>query len=173
MAGVYPGFAKILHDPQFGAAVSAALYWYLRSNRAGDGAGVDSGLILSQAALERLALAVLTANGLPVPRYAAEKLRAACRYLKIPTALPRDLKQLRKAKRAGDLAGGPDAAVKIRNELVHPNRRMKSATGPLISQGWQLAQWYIEVFLLKLCGYSGIYSNRLSPRWVGEVEKLP
>ncbi|PLP59177.1 hypothetical protein CYK37_11920 [Mesorhizobium loti] len=172
LSQVYPGFLKILHDAQFGPAVSSALYWYLRSNRAGEGAGIDSGLILSQAALERLALAVLTANGAQIPRPAAEKLRHACQLLKIPIALP-PISELQKAKRVGDFTDGPDAIVTIRNELVHPTRRIKSRLAPLVVPSWKLAQWYIEIFLLKLCGYGGIYSNRMSAKWVGEVEKMP
>lgn len=172
LSQVYPGFVKILHDPQFGSAVSAALYWYLRSNRGGEGAGIDSGLILSQAALERLALAALTANHTQIPRGAAEKIRDACQLLKIPTALPK-ISELQKAKRAGDFTDGPDAVVKVRNELVHPTRRIKSRLAPLVVPSWKLAQWYVEVFLLKLSSYGGVYSNRLSAQWVGEVEKIP
>lgn len=63
--------------------------------------------------------------------------------------------------------------VGVRNELVHPKRRMLVKIAPLIVPCWQLAQWYIEMFLLKLSGYSGQYSNRLRAKWVGEVEFVP
>ena len=44
----FPGFAALLRDPLLGKAAQAALYWYLRSNRAGAGPGVDGGIILAQ-----------------------------------------------------------------------------------------------------------------------------
>lgn len=173
LAQVYPGFAKLLHHSVFGSAASAALYWYLRSNRAGDGAGVDSGLILSQAALERLALAILSAAGLPVPQLAVDRLRAACLHLVIPIALPLSDRLLQKAKKAGDFTAIPSAIVKVRNELVHPKRRLNSPVMPLVAPTWQLAQWCIEIMLLKLSGYRGLYHNRLGGKWVGEVENIP
>ncbi len=45
--------------------------------------------------------------------------------------------------------------------------------GPLVPQGWKLAQWYVELFLLKLAGYRGVYSDRIAARWVGEVKPVP
>ncbi|OCP17575.1 MULTISPECIES: hypothetical protein [unclassified Ensifer] len=174
LAEAYTGFVTMLHAKQLREAVSSALYWYLRSNRGGDGAGIDSGLILSQAALERLSVAVLSSSGSTIPKTAGDKIRAACLELKIPIALPRHLKELQKAKRAdGNLSDAINMIVGVRNELVHPKRRMVVKIAPLIVPCWQLAQWYIEMFLLKLSGYNGRYSNRLKAQWVGEVEIVP
>ena len=39
-------------------------------------------------------------------------------------------------------------------------------------EAWNLAQWYLELTLLKLCGYEGSHGNRLNQKWVGEVEPL-
>jgi hypothetical protein len=63
LSALYPGFLSLICDGDLGKAVSNALYWYLRSNRGGDGAGIDSGIILSQAALERVSSAYLDAKG--------------------------------------------------------------------------------------------------------------
>lgn len=174
LAQAYSGFVAALHDKKLREAVSAALYWYLRSNRGGDGAGIDSGLILSQSALERLSVGVLSSSGSTIPKTAAEKIRAACLELGIPTKLPPHLKELQKARRIDPkLSDAINMIVGVRNELVHPKRRMVVKTAPLIVPCWQLAQWYIEMFLLRLSGYSGQYSNRLRARWVGEVEFVP
>lgn len=174
LAEAYSGFVTVLHDQKLREAVSAALYWYLRSNRGGDGAGIDSGLILSQSALERLSVGVLQSSGSTIPKTAAEKIRAACLELGIPTKLPPHIKELQKARRKDPKrSDAVDMIVGVRNELVHPKRRMAVKTAPLIVPCWQLAQWYIEMFLLKLSGYSGRYSNRLRAKWVGEVEFVP
>lgn len=174
LAEAYSGFVTMLHDKQLREAVSAALYWYLRSTRGGDGAGIDSGLILSQSALERLSVAVLSSSGLTIPKTAAEKIRTACLKLGIPIKLPPHLTELQRTRRADPrLSDAIDMIVGVRNELVHPKRRMVVKTAPLIVPCWQLAQWYIEMFLLRISGYRGRYSNRLKAKWVGEVEYVP
>lgn len=134
---------------------------------------MDSGLILSQAALERISVAVLAASGKRVPQYAHEKIRDACHELGIPVSLPKEFSELQKAKRLGAVSDSIDAITRVRNELVHPKRKMKVKVGPLIVPCWQLSQWYIEMFLLKMSGYSGVYSNRLTAKWVGQVETVP
>jgi hypothetical protein len=175
LAVTFPGFRGLMHDPTLAKAGYAALHWYLRSNRAGEGAGVDGGLILSQAALEGLSMSVLSNAGVTVSKSAnaVDRIRAACHHLRIETSIPQSSKTLRKWQRRGAFLDGPDAVTKIRNELVHPKRRLKDKLPSAIPDAWQLAQWYIEVMLLKLCGYTGVYSNRLKAKWVGEVQPFP
>jgi hypothetical protein len=90
LAVAFPGFVRLMHHPTLAKAGYAALYWYLRSNRAGEGAGVDGGLILSQAALEGLSMAILREAGIAQPKKAnaADRIRAACKHLKIETSIP-------------------------------------------------------------------------------------
>lgn len=173
LAAVFPGFVKLMHDPVLAKACSAALHWYLRSNRAGKGAGVDGGLILSVAALERLSLSILSRAGARKPEKSAEKIRHACEHLNIETSIPQFYSGLRSLDRHGTVFDGPRSVIDLRNELVHPKRRLSGNLGPAIYEAWQLAQWYIEVMLLKLCGYQGVYSYRLQPGWVGEVRTFP
>jgi hypothetical protein len=52
---LYPGFAAQLANPLWKGPLRAVLYWYLRANNTSEGAGVDGGIILAQAALEKLA----------------------------------------------------------------------------------------------------------------------
>jgi hypothetical protein len=175
LAVAFPGFVTLMHDSSLASAGYAALHWYLRSNRAGEGAGVDGGLILSQAALEGLSMSVLSNAGVTLPRKAtaADRIRTACQHLKIDTAIPRSSSTLRSWQRRGAFLDGPEAVTRLRNELVHPKRRLPSKLPAAIPEAWQLAQWYIEVMLLKLCGYQGVYSHRLKARWVGEVQQFP
>lgn len=175
LTDVYSGFVALRHNPTFGKAARTALYWYLRSNRAGNGAGIDGGLILSVAALEGLATTYLSAAGINLGKKpsTADKVRAACNHLKIPTAIPSPSKRLRGGRRSGAWKDGPEAIARIRNELVHPTPKLKVKVGPTISEAWKLSQWYIEMLLLQLAGYNGRYSNRLIARWVGETEPVP
>lgn len=170
---LYRGFTTLQHDPQLGKPLAAALYWYLRSNRAGKGVGVDSGIILSQAALERLSTAYLAKAGLSTGSNAADRLRRACRDLKLSTAIPKVASPIYSARRKGVWSDVPDAITKVRNELVHPTARLNLTLGKVISPTWILAQWYIELFILRLANYRGVYSDRLRARWRGEVRNVP
>ncbi len=176
LGALYPGFRALLHKPNLGNAVSRALYWYLRSNRGGAGLGVDSGLILAQAALERLSSAYLDAAGVKPSKgnRFADYLRESLLRLGIPTAIPGSLlKGLDAGQRANCWKDGPEAIARIRNELVHPKNRLPVKIGTVMAEAWNLSQWYIELILLRLSSYSGEYANRLNVRWIGQVENVP
>lgn len=176
LAQAYGGFARLLGNNDLGESAEKALYWYLRANRGGDGAGsagVDGGVILAQAALERLAVAGLTSSGLPTNGSAAELLRRALNGYGIPIAISKKTPRLYSGKSDGLWKDGPNAITKIRNELVHPRDRIGTKIGPYIYEVWQLANWYIELMLLRMSEYNGVYSNRLNAEWVGQVETVP
>ncbi|SLN74180.1 hypothetical protein OCH7691_03706 [Oceanibacterium hippocampi] len=173
LADLYPGFMDLLRDADLGDSVRTALYWYLRSNRAGEGAGVDSGVILSQAALERLASAYLPFSRLPTVGSVHERLRRAFKHMKLPVAIPNEMRAIAKGKRNKDWKDLPQALTKVRNELTHPQARLKVKLGDVVADVWDIAQWYVELSILRLCGYNGVYSNRLRARWVGQVEEVP
>ncbi|MBX3584281.1 MAG: hypothetical protein KF810_20555 [Rhizobiaceae bacterium] len=172
LCAAFPGFVRLMHDPLLAKAGYAALHWYLRSNRAGEGPGVDGGLILSQAALEGLSMSVLSKAGVTLPRKAnaAERIRAACQHLKIRVEIPAFCKTMRLWHRQGAFSDGPEAITRLRNELVHPKRLLPRKIPSAVPEASKLAQWYIEVMLLKLCGYQGVYSHRLAAKWVGQVQ---
>ncbi len=173
LAALFPGFIDLLHDPDLGEPVKVALYWYLRSNRAGEGAGVDSGVILSQAALERLTNAYLIRTGLETGGNATVRFRRAFCHLKLPTAVPRRMSAISTGRRNGVWTDLPEVVVKVRNELTHPKPRLPIQVGKVVATVWRIAQWYIELSILALTGYRGVYSNRLRARWRGEVERVP
>lgn len=175
LAELFPGFRKLLHDTHLGAAANSALYWYLRSNRGGEGAGIDSGIILSQAALERLSSAYLETQRVSLPKRAsaADYLRETLSRLEIPIAVPSSLAGLIDGMNQGCWNDGPAALTRVRNELVHPKNRLPFRLGHVMADTWLLGQWYTELILLRLSGFSGEYSNRLKSIWRGQVEKVP
>lgn len=173
LSALYAGFVDLLHDPDMGEAVKSALYWYLRSNRAGEGAGVDSGVILSQAAIERIANAYLERSRLPTEGRAAQRFRRIFNDLKLPTAIPSRMSALSNGRRRGDWDDLPEVVVKVRNELTHPHQRLHTKVGKVVGTVWQVAQWYVELSILALAGYEDVYSNRLHARWRGQVEYVP
>jgi len=173
LADVFPGFLRLLEDPHYGKAVSTSLYWYLRSNRAGAGAGPDGGLILSQAALERLSVTILRKKKCDVPKKAAKIIRAACKTLNIPTALPTTCSDIYVYANQHNW-DSPRVIAEVRNSLVHPDDKKNiSNIKNAYFESWNLAQHYIELFVLNLSRFNGSYKNRLTAKWRGEVEKTP
>ncbi|CAN7380159.1 hypothetical protein LJR016_002223 [Devosia sp. LjRoot16] len=173
LSDLFAGFIAALKDPGYGAAISAANYWYLRSNRGGEAAGADGSLVLSQAALEGLAAGYLAALGKPTSGNAAEKIRRLLIEMAIPVSIPKQFVNLRSGQRKGAWQDGPHAITKVRNELVHPERRSLMPVDKCVVEAWRLAQWYLELAILRAAGYAGKYSSRLASRWVGEVEPVP
>jgi hypothetical protein len=150
-----------------------ALYWYVRSGT--EVAGVDGGLILLQAALERLSWHhLVTEHSVFTPEAfrkvsASGRLKELIQYCGIPTDIPAGLTALASiaAQNGWD---GPRAVTSARNKLVHPEGLRPLPWTDL----WKLARWYVELVLLNMLGYTGNYSNRtLAHRWVGAVEPVP
>lgn len=170
---LFQDFMRVRDSHANGPALSKALYWFVRSNGGGSRVGTDGALILSQAALEGLAVTSLAAAGLPSAGTAADRIRRMCSNLKVPIRIPAELRYLSSGRRKKQWVDGPEALAKIRNDLVHAKRRTTFPIGPAVPETWCLAQWYLELTMLALCGYTGVYSNRLAARWVGEVESVP
>jgi hypothetical protein len=170
---LFPGFIRAIEAPVTGRVIKNSLYWYLRSNRGGEGAGIDSGIILTQAALERLSYSILTSRGLDIPRRAADKIRAALNTLGLSTSIPEASKDLHRVALNGKVSDGPHAITKVRNELIHPESGDTGDIRNAMYDLWNLSQWYYELMVLKLSDYAGDYSNRLESKWVGEVDKVP
>jgi hypothetical protein len=65
----------------------------------------------------------------------------------------------------------PHALTEIRNNITHPERPAQYSNAYF--EAWSLGLWYLELALLRICGYNGSYSNRLVAKLVGEVEDVP
>ena len=53
-----------------------------------------------------------------------------------------------------------DVLAAVRNDLVHPRRKYE-LHDDAVFYAWNVAQWYLERFILRICGYEGDYQNRL------------
>ena len=56
---------------------------------------------------------------------------------------------------------GPEAIVKIRNDLIHKEKRYGHLSVEVQMDALRLSLWYLEVILLKKFEYCGQYMNRL------------
>lgn len=172
----FSGFYSVFKDPEMSEAIRKALYWYLRSNRSSS--GIDGGIILSHSALERISNGVIEKYGISFPPNlqltAAVKIRFAANYLGIPIILKKENGLIYKLKQRKVWTDMPDALNKYRNDLVHPKQKLSMHRSELVVPIWSLAQWLIEMFILKLSSFNGVYSNRLNTsRWKGAVEYVP
>jgi hypothetical protein len=179
LSQVFPGFLALWKNKSWKDPLSKALYWYLAANEPASGIGVDSGLILAQAALEvlswsyciverkMLSAAAFKQRGLS----AADKFRLLASVLGIPLEIPQELGSLY-ASQGGSCKDGMEAITEIRNGLVHPQREMQIQFDAFC-EAWKLSLWYLELAFLRLFRYEGKYGNRLTRRWVGEVADVP
>lgn len=168
-----PGFWRVCSaSSDERAALQQAIYWYLRSDWRQS--GVDGGLILMQAALERLAHTFYQAKNTkkqPVARW----LESALVKWGVPVDLPPNFKALaaymNSVTKGNDARRATLALTKLRNNTVHPVKT--PVTSGAYYEAWELARWFIELSLLSVIGYQGSYANRVTRRSSGQVEAVP
>ena len=132
LAGTFPGFMRLWRDPDRREILGVAIHWYIEANLGS--AAIEGAVILCQNGLERLAYYIMVheraslqewdfrPGGLP----AAERLRRLFTEFGLPTAIgpPRlrvnDLPALASSQGWRD---APDAMVRLRNSIVHPDRQ--------------------------------------------------
>ncbi len=178
MLEIFPEYSRLMGDPDWREAIRAAVYWYIRANT--NHVGPDGGIVLLQAALERLAWQLLVQHRgaisvdgfLKLP--AADQLRLLLDSCAVPLAIPALLEQTLQSAKEFNWNDGPQAFVEVRNGLVHPQRRRKLEGSRAYFEVFQLGKWYLELVLLRTFGLKGKYANRLKiPRSVGDVEPVP
>lgn len=161
LSKAFPGFWRIVgqktdapDDP-----VRVALYWYLRSNESDV---LQAGIILTQAALERLARQLLPNEKYETLKNTAERIHAVLEETGIGPAIPQSCKELREVAQVD----GPEILTKIRNDLVHAEMRTNVSLEAYL-EARDLGQWYVELLLLRLFEYEGQYANRLAYKYEG------
>jgi hypothetical protein len=177
---VFSGFMDLWNSEVWRSPLMETLYWYLAANERGTGITVDMKVILAQAALELLAWNYCVQHRKMVsakafePRglSAADKLRLLLSALDIPRDIPASLSALH-ARRGCKWKDAADAITGVRNAVMHPSVK-KSIPQEAYRQAWTLGMWHLDMVLLRLCGHTGNYVNRLKlPRGEGQVEPLP
>jgi hypothetical protein len=179
LSEVLPGFHALWSNPIWSKPLKTSIYWYLRANKGGRGAGVDAALLLSQSALELLAWTYCVKDKQIASKKAfktrglsaSEKLRLMASSLNLPLEIPQTLTALH-SKTGTKWLDSMEAITAIRNGLVHPGETRTVPDGAYYD-AWRLSLWYIELVILKLCGHNGQYANRIAERCVGQTETVP
>jgi hypothetical protein len=158
-------------------AIHEIIYWYLNANLSSR--GIDAGIILTQAAIERLSYEyavkdkrLLSVNGFK-DLCASDKYRLLFSLLKIPIEIPKETPALEKLANKFNWIDAPQALTEIRNSLVHPEHKKRGQLSSAYYEAWNLDLWYLEMGVLAICDYLGTYGNRLKRKWVGQVEDIP
>ena len=176
---VFPGFCTLASLPGWRERLHEVLWWYAAANERGPTITTDMAIVLAQAALELLAwLHCVEAKGMvskdafkPSGLRASDKLRLLATSLGVPKEIPQELDKFAAIK-PKPFADAPHAISELRNATVHPDPKRALPDG-IWYQGWRLSMWYLDLIFLALCGHNGKYANRLSKRWVGQLESVP
>ena len=163
LAQAFPGFMRMMKaiDYSYEEHVSAALYWYLRSNESNN---PYTSIVLAQAALERLSREMLSEVEWSKSG-TKDNLAKVLKKASIDTVLPKSCKALSPVSETD----GPGVLVNTRNNLVHPDVRQTLSLDSLL-EVQTLAQWYVELLILRRGGYRGRYANRLTYAYEGKYE---
>lgn len=175
LENLFPGFMSCWFNDYKSDILKKAIYWYLNAIHS----NVDIGIVLTQAAFEGMSrgyiIDVLKKEPKRGDAEANIKMLFSSLKLSFPieiTADTPDLKRIAEELRWNNNALG--AIILVRNSLVHPQKKYhEKFNSNVYYETWKLGLLYLELSLLKLCDYSGTYCNRLTAKWVGEVEKVP
>ena len=177
MTSLFPTFMRRWAQEDWCQALREVIYWYLNANHSSR--GIDAGIILTQAAIERLSYehAVKDKRLLSVKGFkdlsGSDKFRLLFSSLELPLDIRSESPELVRAATKETWIDAPHALTEIRNSLVHPEHKRRGQLGRVQFEAWNLGLWYLEMSILAICGYSGTYGDRRVKRWVGEVENVP
>ena len=173
---LFPGFWAKYQGFQRDERTRIALEWYLESNAQ---KALHSSIVLSQAALERLSFLQvgerLTAKqmGRKDRETEGEWIARALVQAGVDCQIPPSCPALEQLRRANGFEHGPHTIVEIRNDLIHQDMSHGILSVDVYRQAKGLGLWYVEMLLLKLFDYDGIYANRLTQQWRGQVDSVP
>jgi len=174
---LFPLFMKLWSDEDWREALKEVVYWY--SNACISSRGIDAGIILTQAAIERLSYEyvvkdkeLLSAKGFRDLR-ASDKYRLLFSSLGVPIEISKDTPEIELLASKYNWADIPHALTEIRNALIHPESKNRKDFKAVYFEAWKVGLWCLELGLLAVCKYTGTYGNRLTVRHVGQVENVP
>ena len=157
LSELFPRFWCLFEsEDEWKRTILRTIDWYLLSNES----AIHVGIILTQAALERLSNQILRRRR-SSRESTGEFIEKALQKLNLESGIPSSCEELPKNQ---DWQTGPHALVDIRNDLVHPNVKLGDVSIYAHHDAWNLGQWYIEMMLLSKLGYQGWYVNRLASR---------
>jgi hypothetical protein len=106
-----------------------------------------------------------------------DKIDRLVASLSLSEAIPQSLTALKSFSDANGWTTIGQAMGEMRHGFVHPNLKRRkivlASDAATRHEANQLMLWLIELGTLKTLNYAGIYRNRLTAKWTGEVEPVP
>jgi len=177
LANFFPKFHERWKDEDWRRTLRESIFWYLSANI--PSRDLAAGIILTQAAIERLSFQFSVEDKKLLTRDAFKDLRGADKFrilfasLGLPLDIPSATPKLQKKGISLKWGNSPYALTVIRNSLVHPEHKSRGKFDDLIFEAWKLSLWYLELSILAICNYDGTYANRLTQTSAGQVEDVP
>lgn len=176
---IWKMFNKLWKDELDRDFLITVIHWYVESNS--NAGKLEGAIILMQTALE------LIFNWLIVEKLqlidkrsvrnlsAEQKISFILQQLKAPITIPESYNNL--LSYSGD-NNGPRAITQIRNALVHSDvnkrKKMLAVSSEITFQALHLGIWYVELSILFILEYKGLYNNRTSAdRWKDTGSSVP
>lgn len=179
LTDAFPLFMQRWRDPAWRDSLVLGVSWFIEAN---GHASAETSILLGQVALELFGWVILVeergivAGAAYRGSNAETNVTALLDWAQVPLAIPAECGALQAWANAEGWANGPAALIGFRNKLTHPrNRADQIFTAPPDARVElrQLVVWYVELILLRFCGYRGDYVNRHKPGKVGDVEPVP
>ena len=161
LSELFPKYWQLFRDDhKWRNTLTRAIDWYTVSKLSPPFVG----LILTQAALERLSYQELGRKQ-KRSESGATYISSALEQLGVNVDLSTDCEALRALGLDGrSLENGPEAFVGVRNDLVHTKPRLGELTNEAHHQAWNLGQSYVESALFHKLDYRGSRFDRVTGR---------
>jgi hypothetical protein len=180
LADAFPLFMQRWRDPAWHDSLVLGVSWFIEANGHGS---AETSILLGQVALELFGWVILVEERGLVSRKvyrhdnnAETNVTALLSWAQIPPNIPIECTALQTWAKGEGWANGPAALIGFRNKLTHPRDRADqifAAPPEARVELRQLVLWYVELILLRFCGYRGDYIDRHKPGKVGDVEAVP
>ncbi|PIB26209.1 hypothetical protein BFP77_14535 [Maribacter sp. 4U21] len=146
-----------------------AVKWYNEANM--NEVSADTRLIMAQTTLELIynwwiiekhkLISIKDANNLK----AENRIRLVLAQMGMSYDIPEEFQGLNRLRKKSTVEDGPHSIVYLRNSLVHSNtskmNNINNLDKHVRAEVVMLANWYIELALLKILDYNGTYNRRM------------
>lgn len=162
-------FSRFWKDGDDRTFLRSIVHWYVEANAYSGFA--EGSIMMAQAGLELVYNWWVVENKrIVVGRdsesiNASNKIRLLLSQIGIGSEIPDSFVELTQfIKENSDVHDGPEAIVQIRNAIVHSQREKRLKLSRIHyrakNQVLRLCLWYIELSVLKILNYEGVYNNR-------------
>jgi hypothetical protein len=179
---MFSRFMDYWSDSSFQETLMLVIHWYVESNL--QSGAVEGSILMAQAAYELLFEVKSNSNSNSTRISAEKKLKEILLWAKLPikgTEIPSDEGKLSSlmsfvSATENQVFNIPQAITRVRNKLTHPkskNTQLIIYSNSLRIETWQVSLWYLELLILYLLDYQGLYRNRLRFIYEGDYDEVP